>query len=43
MSHYILHQLIDRVPEEELSAAKRFLEYLAVKPSTSGGPVCAAG
>jgi hypothetical protein len=33
MSRYILHQLIDRIPEEELSAAQRFLEYLAVSPA----------
>jgi len=32
MSRHILHQLIDRIPEEELSAAQRFLEYLAVSP-----------
>jgi hypothetical protein len=33
MSRYVLHQLIDRIPEEELSAAQRFLEYLAVSPA----------
>jgi hypothetical protein len=33
MSRHILHQLIDRIPEEELSAAQRFLEYLAVSPA----------
>jgi hypothetical protein len=25
--------LVDRIPEEELPAAKRFLEYLAVSPA----------
>jgi hypothetical protein len=25
--------LIDRIPEEDLSAAQRFLEYLAVSPA----------
>ena len=30
MSRDTLHDLIDRIPEEELPAAKRFLEYLAV-------------
>jgi hypothetical protein len=29
----ILHDLIDQIPEEELVAAKRFLEYLAVSPA----------
>ena len=29
MSRDSLHGLIDRIPEEELPAAKRFLEYLA--------------
>jgi hypothetical protein len=29
MSRETLHNLIDRIPEEELSAAQRFLEYLA--------------
>ena len=33
MSRHILHQLIDRIPEEELPAAQRFLEYLAVSPA----------
>jgi hypothetical protein len=33
MSRHVLHQLIDRIPEEELSAAQRFLEYLAVSPA----------
>ncbi len=33
MSRYILHQLVDRIPEEELSAAQRFLEYLVVRPA----------
>jgi len=33
MSRHALHQLVDRIPEEELSAAQRFLEYLAVGPA----------
>ena len=33
MSRLTLHQLVDRIPEEELSAAQRFLEYLAVGPA----------
>ena len=33
MSRHTLHQLIDRLPEEELSAAQRFLEDLAVSPA----------
>jgi hypothetical protein len=33
MSRDTLHDLIDRLPEEELPAAKRFLEYLAVSPA----------
>ena len=33
MSRDILHGLIDRIPEEELPAAKRFLEYLATSPA----------
>jgi hypothetical protein len=33
MSRHVLHLLIDRIPEEELSAAQRFLEYLAVSPA----------
>lgn len=28
-----LHDLIDRIPEEELAVAKRFLEYLSVSPA----------
>ena len=30
MSRDVLHHLVDRIPEDELPAAKRFLEYLAV-------------
>jgi len=30
MSRDTLHDLVDRIPEEELPAARRFLEYLAV-------------
>ena len=33
MSRRALHDLIDRIPEEELGAAHRFLEYLAVSPA----------
>ena len=29
MSRHALHDLVDRIPEEQLSAAQRFLEYLA--------------
>jgi len=32
MSRDALHDLIDRIPEEELPAARRFLEYLAINP-----------
>jgi hypothetical protein len=33
MSRDTLHALIDRIPEDELPAAKRFLEYLTVHPA----------
>ncbi|MBZ5727498.1 MAG: hypothetical protein LAP87_21185 [Acidobacteriia bacterium] len=33
MSRLALHDLIDRIPEEELPVAKRFLEYLAASPA----------
>lgn len=33
MSRDTLHDLVDRIPEEELPAAQRFLEYLAVSPA----------
>jgi hypothetical protein len=33
MSRHTLHELVDRIPEEELHAAQRFLEYLAVSPA----------
>ena len=33
MSREPLYDLIDRIPEEELPAAKRFLEYLLVNPA----------
>ena len=33
MSRDTLHDLVDRIPEEELPAAKRFLEYLVVSPA----------
>lgn len=28
-----LHDLVDRIPDEELHAATRFLEYLAISPA----------
>jgi hypothetical protein len=34
MSRHTLHELVDRIPEGELSTAQRFLEYLAVSPAT---------
>jgi hypothetical protein len=33
MSREPLYDLIDRIPEEERPAAKRFLEYLLVSPA----------
>jgi len=33
MSRDTLHDLVDRIPEEELPAAMRFLEYLAASPA----------
>ncbi len=33
MSRDVLHTLIDRLPAEELSAAQRFLEFLAASPA----------
>jgi hypothetical protein len=33
MSRDTLHDLVDRIPEEELPAAKLFLQYLAVNPA----------
>jgi hypothetical protein len=33
MTRDTLHNLLDRIPEEELPAAQRFLEYLAVSPA----------
>jgi hypothetical protein len=33
MSRHALHDLVDRIPAEELSAAQRFLEYLAASPA----------
>ena len=33
MSRHSSMILVDRIPEEELSAAQRFLEYLAVSPA----------
>ena len=33
MSRDALHDLVDRIPDEEIPAAKRFLEYLAISPA----------
>jgi hypothetical protein len=33
MSREILHELVDRIPDGELIAAQRFLEYLASNPA----------
>jgi hypothetical protein len=33
MGRDTLHDLVDRIPEEELPTAERFLEYLAVSPA----------
>jgi hypothetical protein len=33
MSRHNLHDLVDKIPEEGLSAAQRVLEYLAVSPA----------
>jgi hypothetical protein len=33
MSRETLHDLVDRIPEDEVPAAQRFLEYLAVSPA----------
>ena len=33
MSRNTLHDLVDRIPEAELPAAKRFLEHLAFSPA----------
>jgi hypothetical protein len=33
MSRDTLHDLVDRIPEEEFPAAQRFLEYLVVNPA----------
>lgn len=33
MSRETLHDLIDRIPDGELSTAQRFLEYLASNPA----------
>jgi hypothetical protein len=33
MSRETLHELIDRIPEADLIAARRFLEYLVVSPA----------
>jgi hypothetical protein len=41
MGRDTLHSLVDRIPEEELPAAQRFLEYLAVSPAYRAA-LCAA-
>ena len=33
MSRHTLHELVERIPEEEVSAAQRFLEYWAISPA----------
>jgi hypothetical protein len=33
MSRDTLHDLVDRIAEDELATAKRFLEYLATSPA----------
>ena len=33
MSRETLHSLIDRIPESDLCAARRFREYLVVSPA----------
>lgn len=33
MNRETLHELVERIPEQELSAAQRFLEYLSVSPA----------
>jgi hypothetical protein len=33
MSREVLHQLIDQIPDAELTAAQRYLEYLAISPA----------
>jgi len=33
MSRQTLHDLVERIPEEDLKAAQRFLEYLASNPA----------
>jgi hypothetical protein len=38
MSRDILHELIDRIPEHELAAARRYLEDLATSPAYRVAP-----
>jgi hypothetical protein len=33
MSRDALHELIDRIPEAEIGAAQRYLEYLSISPA----------
>jgi hypothetical protein len=33
MSRDALHELVDRIPEYDLTAAQRYLEYLAASPA----------
>lgn len=42
MSRDTLHQLVDRIPEEELPAAQRFLAYLASSPALRAAAIAAA-
>ena len=37
MSRDVLHTLIDRLPDDELLLAQRFLEFLAASPSYRAG------
>jgi predicted transcriptional regulator len=33
MNRQALHQLLDRIPDSEIAAAERYLEYLAASPA----------
>lgn len=33
MNRHVLHDLIERIPESEMLAAQRFLEYLVASPA----------
>lgn len=41
MNRQSLHRLIDRIPEGDLVAAQRFLEYLAVSPALRAAQLAA--